>query len=352
MKPIYKKIFYVLQLLIGLVLQAVWGWYLWASAFLNLPDWIWWIGSGVGALCVANGLSLLQPKTRRLDFWVFLLLCLFMPIYGAMGCLLLVIYRIWRRNDAHLAEEFVDYVQSQEHEEDNTRFESGSAEEIIFQELSIQSYTDIMRGSNALLKKALIGKILQEWTPNAVSLLRLALKDEVYEIRSYASTALTTIEDRMNRAIQDARRSAQTAPEDLGRKLKLARSYITYAESGLLDASSSVHYAGIAKDILMGITDHISPEEDFYVEHLALQGQAARLTHDEDTQLSAYKSILEKHPQHQETLGHLCEYYFKQRNFTALSNCCTQFLAVTQTEHPLVEPARLWSPQTITEPRP
>ncbi len=351
MKSIYKKILYTLQLLMGLLLQAALGWYLWASAFFDLPDWVWWFGSGVGALCVADGLSRLQPETRRLDFWVFLLLCLFMPIYGPIGCLLLVIYRIWRRNDAHLAEEFVDYVQSQEHEEDSTRFESGSAEEIIFQELSIQSYTDIMRGSNALLKKALIGKILQEWTPNAVSLLKLALKDEVYEIRSYASTALTTIEDRMNRAIQDARRSAQTAPQDFGLKLKLARAYINYAESGLLDASSAAHYASIATDILKNVDDQVALEEDFYIERLSLQGQAARLTNDETTQLNVYKNILEKHPQHQETLGHLCEYHFKQRNFTALSDCCTQFLAVTQTEHPLIEPARLWSPQSITEPQ-
>jgi len=193
---------------------------------------------------------------------------------------------------------------------------------------------------------------LQEWTPNAVSLLRLALKDEVYEIRSYASTALTTIEDRMNRAIQDARRSAQNAPEDFGLKLKLARAYITYAESGLLDNSSASHYASIAQDILRNDIQQIEPDHDLYIEHLSLQGQAALLTGDQKSQMRAYAAILEKVPDHQETLGHMCEYYFAQRNFAALSDTCKRFLDVTQTEHPLTESAQLWAPQATAETAP
>lgn len=351
MNPTLRKLIYALLVFIGLILQIALGWFLWVSPTYPFPNWFWWVGGGMGALFLADGLSRFQPKSRRLDFLIFLSLCLFMPIYGALGALLWVAYRKWRQGDIHLAEEFVDYVQSPEGEHGTSanRLETDEAENIIFQELSIQSYTDIMRGPNTLLKKALIGKILQEWTPNAVSLLKLALKDEVYEIRSYASTALTTIEDRMNRAIQDARRSTQNNPDDLGLKLKLVHAYINYAESGLLDTSSSIHYASIAQEILDSEKNKINPDHDLYIECLSLQGQAASLTGDEDRQIQAYKNILEQVPNHQETLGHMCEYYFLQRNFTALSDSCKRFLEVTETEHPLVESARLWSSQPSVE---
>lgn len=352
MNPTLKKLLCTLLVLIGLILQIALGWFLWASPTYPFPNWLWWVGGGIGALFLADGLSRFQPESRRLDFLIYLSLCLFMPVYGALGCLLWILYRKWRHDDIHLAEEFVDYVQSQETEDDGNRIQESSAENIIFQELSIQSYTDIMRGPNTLLKKALIGKILQEWTPNAVSLLRLALKDEVYEIRSYASTALTTIEDRMNRAIQDARRSAQGNPDDMNLKLKLAQAYINYAESGLLDNSSTIHYAGIAQDLLTENWAPMDPDHDLYIARLSLQGQAAQLTGDETNQIRAYTAILDKLPDHQETLGHMCEYYFTQRNFVALAESCKRFLEVTDTEHPLIESARLWAPQSPVETAP
>lgn len=341
----------------GLALQTLAGYAVWTewTAFSVLQVGAIWL---VGGLLFADGLRrerVLEDDGIHLDeettddrpdvalaFWMFLALALFVPVYGPIGGLIMEWLRRRRGEDkTGLIDEYVDYIGSEsETPETDTGVGLGSVEEMVFEELSIQSYTDIVRGPNRNLKKALISKILQEWTPGAIPLLQIALRDEVYEIRSYASTALTTIEDRMNRRIQEIKRELAEDPEEVSARYRLARSYLNYAESGLLDDSSKHHYATLAVEAVAN-TD--SETEEDRVGKLTIEMRAYRLQGRTDDEFDACGRILDLRADHQEALGRLCDIQFERRDFESLQSTSRRFLAVTPEDHPAIESARLWA---------
>ena len=337
-----KKLVRTVEMAVGVVLQTLSACYVWTG---GMPLWTLIPVVVLGALLLADGLSRLRESTRRLDFWLYFGLSLFVPVYGGVGSLLIG-WRKTRGTSARLVSYYLDDTQSEEGTDNRQEdAQAGvSPDQLVYQELSIQSYMDIMRGSDRLLKKALIGKILQEWTPNAVALLKAALRDDVYEIRSYASTALTTIEDRMNRNIQDVKRGIQREPGDLSLKLRLAQGYLSYADSGLLDRSSSGHYARMAQDILEDAAEGAQDRDNLRVDFLSLQGRAARLLGDASSARACYQAILDLQPDHQETLEHMCEFYFQARDYGRLSDLCQRLLRVVAPDHPSAEAAGVWRP--------
>ena len=347
-----RKLARLVELILGLLLQAFVAWQSgWWAAPAVLPAEVLPVLLVLGALLYSDGLSRFEPDTRKLDFWVYLCLCLFLPVYGGIGSFLVFEYRRRRSGKALLVDGYADYIRSAGAEDQETAdpLADGSVEQMVSRELSIQSYMDIMRGVDRTLKKALIAKILQEWTPSAVDLLKVALRDEVYEIRSFAATALTTIEDRVNRNIQDMRRSVLRSPDDASLKLKLAESYLGYAGSGLLDSNSSHHYAEIALGILEEAAAQCEEAESLRLSFMVLRGQAARLLGDRKIQRASYEEILGIQPDHQETLGHMCEFCFRDRDFEGLTTLCDRFLALADDDHPAASAAKLWASQRQEE---
>ena len=328
-------------LLTGLALEACFAWQVGfeirATASLSSV-----LMALAGAVLTAAGLCHFSPGNPWLAFWLFLGLTLFIPFYGAWGSVLIALYqRLSTGWD--LVVQYTDYVHSEKgkQDEDQEFFATGSVDQMVHQELSVQPYIDIVRGPDRLLKKALLSKITSEWTPNAVTLLKQALKDPDYEIRSHASTALTAIENHFNQGILRLQESIAREPDQTSLKLKLVQSYLDYASSGLLDQSSAEHYVHMAEEVLKGVQEENDEEARLYL--LGLRGQAARLSGDAGAEKQIYQEILQSHPEHQGTLGHLCALYLREKNFSKLRRTCELLQRTATTDHSVLEAARMWS---------
>ena len=260
-----------------------------------------------------------------------------------MGAAVIFVYLGWGRGSA-LALTYTEYVDTDSDAEDRVALSGGSVDQMIHHELSVQSYMDIMRGPDRLLKKSLITKILSEWTPNSVALLQQALKDSEYEIRSYASTALTAIENRMSANILRLQTAHEGSADADGNRINLARAYLDYATSGLLEEESSRHYANMAGDILEASPrTGAAEEEGERLELLTLRGQVARLAGEADAERAIYEEILRRQPEHQDTLRNLCTLDFREKRFGELRQHCRRFVHHTAPDHPAIPAARLWA---------
>jgi hypothetical protein len=350
----------LLALLGGLALEAGFAWYLW---WLERPiNLLWVLALPAGALGTAFGLLLVTPEKSSLTFWFLLALNLFLPFYGTLGSVVIAFYLRYATG-GRLAQQYAEYIDTQERQVSHKAefFTRGSVDQMVHQELHAQSYMDILHGSDDLLKKSLLSKIISEWTPNAVVLLREALKDPEYEIRSYASTALSTIENRMNTRLLQLKRGIDADPQDLTLRLKLAQGYLDYAGSGLLDENSTHHYIRMGEAILETLSSAVggelqeapSPaadsEGELRLQVFALRGLAARMNRDPQREEKIYSEILEHYPEHAETLNHLCNLYFQQKRFADLRRVSPRFLSRIAGDHPAQEAARLWAGEPAEE---
>lgn len=349
-KPRWIWFVQLLALVVGIVLEILFGWQIW---WLSRPVTSLWLALALaGALGTATGFAAITPGNTGLFFWLFFSLTLFIPFYGALGSAVISLY-LRRAIGGQLVTQYADYIEAEESRvEDEVEFlAQGTVDQMVHHELNVQSYMDIMRGPDRVLKKALISKILSEWTPNAVALLKQGLKDPEYEIRSYSSTALTTIENRMNERILQFREAVEANPEDSSLPLKLSQSYLDYASSGLLDPGSARHYVRLGADILDDLPPAVA-EDDHWLRRLTLRAQAARLAGDDQVEEEFYGQIIAHHPEHQETLSHLCGLLFRQKRFGELRLACQRFLRSTDDDdHPAFQAARLWSADSAPEVR-
>jgi hypothetical protein len=329
--------------LVGAVLEAHIGWqYVTAE---QGASGVWLLSAAIGAASLAYGLSWFTRDNGQLMFWLYAGVCLFVPFYGAIGSAVVAWY-LRRTVGGDLAEHFAEYIHVDQStdEADAALQGSSSVDQMVHHELSVQSFMDIMRGPDRVLKKSLIGKILSEWTPNAVALLHQGLRDSEYEIRSYSSTALTAIENRMGERIQRLRKEYDGSPESASVGVKLAQSYLDYTGAGLLDEGSSRHYVQIARGILAAIPDPDVGDPDLWMSVATLRAQAARLSADMETEAAQYDLILAQNPEHQETLTRRCSLLFRQRRFSDLRQATARFLQIATEDHPATAAARLWSP--------
>ena len=301
---------------------AAWGWNLWVNAGLLTWGWLGlWLAGAVG---VAAGLSGRAHSNRWMAFWLYLILCILLPLYGAAGAMVIAFYpRFFRgKGVADTYGEKVGVVGH--HDAEEVRLNAGgSFDELVRQQLSVQSYMDIMRGPDALLKKALISRILAEWTPNAVGLLRQALTDSEYEIRTYASTALTSIESRMSSQIAQLRRALEGRPADTDVRLRLVQAYLSYAASQLLDANSMRHYVETAVEIL-DETDLPPGDDEMRLRTLVMRAQAASLAGDNAREEETWNAVLALQPGYGDAVGPLCDLLLRQRRLGELQELCAE----------------------------
>ena len=331
----WKEILAWIALPCGLGLEIYLGWRTWVEPLATV---YFAACSCVAGLLTGIGLARLSGINRWLAFWLYAGLALFIPVYGALGGALIALYQRRGSNDK-LADRYKDYIDSEEDEGEEPA-QATTVDQMIHRELGIQSYMDIIRGPDRAMKKALIGKILNEWTPGGIQLLQEALKDADYEIRSYGSTGLTAIEDRINKNILGLKETLKSDAHDPALKLQLAGAYLHYADSGLLDRNSTSHYVQMAKEAMDQPVSELDAELHF--EHLLLQGQAARLLGDSASARVVYAEILQRKPEHQETLVQQCDLLFRNREFAQLRQTSAKLSPVKAAEHPAFAAVQLW----------
>lgn len=292
------------------------------------------------------GMSRSAGINPNLDWALHSSLMFFVPAYGILGSAALFGHRIFVPHKAPEAEGDPERAQA-ERDHRRAHMATGSIEEMVRQELEVQSYFDIIRGNNRILKKALIGKIINQWTANSVQILKIALRDPEYDVRSYASTALSELENRMSKSIIEQKEEVRKDPGLVGLRLKLAKSYLNYADSGLLDASSSEHYIRSAKSILDDTQESLNLDDRSRVQILTLRAFSARIESDDASERSAYDAALLLDPSNQEALIHLCGVQFQAREFANLRTTVARLLGVIDRHHPAYQSAVIWRDASV-----
>lgn len=157
---------------------------------------------------------------------------------GTLGLILIVPLQALLRRRATPFEEWYRALFPDEEPDDNRRlFElisSGRAETA--GNVSVESFTDVMRAGSIEQKRAVITLLVRRFRPEFAPALKLALQDPNPAIRVQAATAAAEIEsDFLERAIA-LEAEAKAHPADAARRLALAQHYDAYAFSGLLDS--------------------------------------------------------------------------------------------------------------------
>lgn len=99
----------------------------------------------------------------------------------------------------------------------------------------VESFSDILSGSDAAKKRLAIGLVTRHFRPGFAPALKLALLDTDPSVRTQAATAVATIEGRFLAQAQDLMKKVRAKPTNFRCKLLLARHYDDYAFTGLLD---------------------------------------------------------------------------------------------------------------------
>ncbi len=298
-----------------------------------------------GVLMVSQGLT--RVEAGQTDaFWLYFALGFFFPMYGAVGSVLISLYKSRTRSNAQeVVTDIEDAYASSDIQEEiaaRTEIRSEDDETRIHDELMVQPYVDIMLGPNRNLKKTLITKIINSWTPNGIDLLKIALGDIDYDIRSYAATGLRRIEDQMSSKVVELKEKLRSEPQNTEGKLELARLYLYMIRKGIADPSLSEHYLSVC-DTVLTEAESQSMSRDMHLELLSVRAQVAHLAQDPGLERKLLEQILAIDPDNVETLAGMCYLQFRCRDFASLVDTSQRFVQATPVNHPLADAARLWA---------
>lgn len=106
--------------------------------------------------------------------------------------------------------------------------------QVLADEIAIEPVVDVLQGDDPDLKRGAVKLLKSLETPGAVKLLRQCMSDPFPEVRFYAHSALSDLEDSYTSLIKSLREIVSLAPgADVLRAL--GQEYRAYADSGLVD---------------------------------------------------------------------------------------------------------------------
>jgi len=106
--------------------------------------------------------------------------------------------------------------------------------QVLADEIAIEPVVDVLQGDDPDLKRGAVKLLKSLETPGAVKLLRQCMSDPFPEVRFYAHSALSDLEDSYTSLIKSLREIVALAPgADVFRAL--GQEYRAYADSGLVD---------------------------------------------------------------------------------------------------------------------
>lgn len=208
--------------------------------FVQKPQYFWALGAHF--MSAASFLAV-TPKPRSIPGIGYYyprfaaMLTFFLPGLGIVGISLTMLGLRYMKSQG-LAEEykeksFEDEVFNVEVPTDITSF--------LLDEIDVHPIADILAGEDVPMKRGAVNLLRRIGSAEAVALLRKSLSDSNAEIRFYAHTALTRLEEDYVRQIEDSRFKAERfeRPKSYA---ELAMTYRNYARSGLPETSMQQYY--------------------------------------------------------------------------------------------------------------
>lgn len=112
----------------------------------------------------------------------------------------------------------------------------------LFKKLDFMPLADILRSEDASLKRGAIEKLALLATPEAIEVLLSHRSDQQPEVRFYVTSALTKVKSSLEEELDAAKNELKQHPESSERRFYLAKIYLKYVQSGLLDEGTSETY--------------------------------------------------------------------------------------------------------------
>jgi len=198
-------------------------------------------------------LRLPQRKNNIYSLYIYLLItALFFPVIGPLFAFLtsITIYPARKYFKAEIYKKYKENLAKASQDNEYVLEENRSEFEFmrnLREELSFDSFIDIIKGGNTLKKELLINKLASTVTSKNVSLLKLALKDPSQEVRLYASEALIKIESSLYKNIEQQKKKAQEqgTSKDYA---NLGNAYLKYTQIGIIDEVLLNYYLNLAQD--------------------------------------------------------------------------------------------------------
>ena len=176
-----------------------------------------------------------------------LTLCL--PGAGIIGCLLALLCAQLLMRQKNRIKEFKESLESALGE-DSRWIMRKRVGQVLADEIAIEPVIDVLQGDDPDLKRGAVKLLQRIGTPNAVGLLRQSLSDQFPEVRFYAHSALTELEDAFTKRIQTLNTTIEKTPSALAYRL-LGMQYRAYADSGLADEIARGQHLVSCRDSLL-----------------------------------------------------------------------------------------------------
>jgi len=195
-------------------------------------------------------------KYRALFFHISWMLCGVFPFLGNISTFVLFIIKIvsepknmdeFESDELSLDDEIVHVDET---------LPAISGQEFLRELLDIESFSDILLGSNSDMKRSVIEKLAQKDNREAVKLLKQTLKDTDPEIRFHASCGLKKIDENFQRRILTLKDEILLNPKSFNLYLSLGQEYFKFSRSGLADQTTTDFYlnqAWLALEAALGI---------------------------------------------------------------------------------------------------
>ncbi len=208
---------------------------LWLYLYRDVVHWYIFAALAAHLLAGLSFLLLTAPKPRALPGMAFYypriaaLLTLCMPLLGLFGISMTLFAARVLMHRYGLAQEYREKAYS------GREFEidlPSDITEFLYEEVDIHPITDILDGDDMEKKRGAVNLLRRIGSAEAVGLLRKSLSDTNAEVRFYAHTALTRLEEDYARATDKARFRAERYDSPKAHA-ELASVYRNYARSGL-----------------------------------------------------------------------------------------------------------------------
>lgn len=208
-------------------------------------------------LLAASALAFILPcllfrqwrATRSTIYGLIAALTLCLPGAGIIGCLLALLCAHLLMRQKNRVKEFKESLES-DLGEDARWIMRKRVGQVLADEIAIEPVIDVLQGDDPDLKRGAVKLLQRIGTPNAVGLLRQSLADQFPEVRFYAHSALTELEDGYTKRIQALNASIEKTPSAAAYRL-LGMQYRAYADSGLADDIARRQHLESCRDALI-----------------------------------------------------------------------------------------------------
>ncbi|MDP6354010.1 MAG: HEAT repeat domain-containing protein [Planctomycetota bacterium] len=297
------------------LVTAAWDGAVWRT--LLETSSVGWVLLHLLLVSVAAASFLLVEDQKHALFWLALTLlvgCL-IPVAGILFCAIAFVVAAAPEEDSFQSEIEVEFKESDLVSDEPKRILQGVAKEekdlAILRWLDVQPLQDILHSDDVNYKRDVLTKLARKPDASSIQLIRFSLNDEDPEIRFYASSALSQIEQDVSRELNDLKKRLTDTPHDSDLRLDLVDQYLYIAELDLFPRETEEFYYECALELLTDL-----PRDEAF----RRMGRAL-------SALGRYEEMLERidvpiEAMSLELLYHRCEALLKLHRFDELQEVC------------------------------